>query len=393
MKTLYPVQWLAGLASIPMSVFASKNKVRVVLTSFHGDGYRGNTRVLFEALCKHEELEAIWLSRNPKLVKLLQQKYGKERACLTHSLKGLNALATAAALLFTHGTSDFPFMRLPRRALFIQTYHGLPTKRGEYMRPKSDSEPNFLHKIVLRYRFEPIDYFLSSSPFVTDLFSRRFNLPEDRFVDTGYPCYDRLATAAPEPDFIRNNWPEAPEHKSVVLYSPTYRKMKKTRWFPFDDFDPETLSRFLDEHNILMLFRPHPNDGFDRSSLSKINSRCLYAGQEKIEDVYELLIHTNAIITDYSSIYIEGLLRDIPSVFIPYDLDSYERGQAYPYMEYTPGDKVHSQKQFVASLKKALTDPSYCAEDKVRVRNSFFSRKDGEATERVIRFLEEKLLQ
>jgi CDP-glycerol glycerophosphotransferase (TagB/SpsB family) len=392
MRTFLPVQWFMGLLSVVTPLFATTNRREIVLTSFHGDGYRGNTKVLFEALCDHPEFEPVWLSRNKSLVADLQSRFGSRRACKAHSFRGLQKLAGAGAVLFTHGTSDFPFLRLPRQSIRIQTYHGLPTKRGEYMRPEHDRPPGFFHQKILEYRFRPIDRFLSSSPMVTDLFSRRFGMSSARFIETGYPSYDSLIHRETEPGLIRETWPEAPPADHLVLYSPTFRKKTATRWLPFEDWDLREVAQFLDDHKLLLLMRPHPNESFDVSEYQSVSPRFVDASQHKIEDIYRLLPLTDAIITDYSSIYLEGLLRDIPPVFIPYDLHEYERGLPLPYDEITPGEQVSTQKEFLEALKEAVQNPDKGRAARDRVRDIYFSDTEGKATERVIRFLEDQLL-
>lgn len=391
MNTTYPLQWVAGIISIFLPNFLKQDEKRIVLTSFHGDGYRGNTKVIFEQLCKHSYFRPVWLSRKRKVVDQIKSKFGDETAALTYSFAGLKSLASASAILFTHGTSDYPFLRLPRRAFKIQTYHGLPTKRGEYMRPKSERPPNFFHKLILKYRFKPIDCFLSTSPFVSDIFSQRFGLKREQIAETGYPCYDKLIKGVPDPMLIDNLWPGAPKCRKVVLYSPTYRKFSKTKWFPFDDFEPVELSRFLEKENILMLMRPHPNEQFDISEFKNISDRFMDASQQTIEDVYSLLLITDAIITDYSSIFIEGLLRDIPTTFIPYDIESYERGLPFNYQKTTPGDKVLNQTEFLCSLKTTLDHKERYESEMERVRSLFFSTTDGNATKNVIKLLEKSI--
>ena len=72
------------------------------------------------------------------------------------------------------------------------------------------------------------------------------------------------------------------------------------------------------------------------------------AGQHAVEEVFQLLPSVDCIITDYSSIYLEGLLRDIPVVFLPYDAATYERGHAFPPVEVRPGPEPSTQADFSA---------------------------------------------
>lgn len=392
MKTSYPLQWIAGLMSNVLPFFIKQNRNKVVLTSFHGDGFRGNTKVIFEHLSTQNSIHAVWLTRNRQLVEQIKSKFGDDKAELMHSFSGLVHLASSSAILFTHGTSDYPFLRLPRRALILQTYHGLPTKRGEYLKPKSDNPPNLFHRLILKYRFKPIDYFLSTSPFVTDIFSKRFGLPKSSFIEIGFPSYDKLQSEKSDPALINRIWPAAPDYNHILLYSPTFRKFSRTKWFPFQDLDFRLMADFLEKEKILILIRPHPNERVNISEYQKHSPRFLDASQNRVEDIYELLPNIDLIVTDYSSIYLEGLLRDIPSVFIPYDLESYERGLPFDYEKFTPGDKVRTQKEFLNSIRKSLDKTGTSEKKKNAVLDRFFSKQEKDSTKKVGRFLEAKLL-
>lgn len=390
-NTPYPVQWVFGILSLISHLFIKKNPKRIVLTSFHGKGYRGNTKVIFEKLIEQGEFHPVWLSTSSKVIDDIRRLYGRKYAFKIHSFQGLWCLGQSAALLFTHGTSDFPFMYLPRRSVRIQTYHGLPTKKGEFLRPVTGEKPGFIHNLILNYRFKPISYFLSSSPIVTQIYSSRFGLPQDRFLETGYPAYDELIKNENSAKSLEQIIPEALRSDHLILYAPTFRKKEKTRWFPFEDFNLEEIARFLEINRVILAFRAHPNEQLKVDQFQKISPRFVDASQEKVEDINTLINHTDVIITDYSSVYLEGLLKDIPVLFIPYDIHTYERGLPLPYDKVTPGPKVDTQSQFLISLQEALTNPKYRTEERGQVRDLFFSKPDGQSTDRVIRFLEENI--
>ncbi|AXJ00515.1 CDP-glycerol glycerophosphotransferase, TagB/SpsB family [Cyclonatronum proteinivorum] len=397
-RTAYPLQWFFGLLSAWFIPASKPNAHKVVLTSFHGDGYRGNTRIIFEALQDHPEIEAVWLTRNPDLCATLQQKFGHSKAALQHSWRGLRELGEARALFLTHGTSDFAFLKLPRHAAIIQTYHGLPTKRGEYMRPGTDKPPGAVHRKVLEYRFQPITHFLSSSETVSEVFSKRFGLPAGRFRETGFPMYESLVKrSGDEKSAVLQmlGIPETPHEKpaKIVLYAPTYRRRTRTRWLPFEALNTEKLSDFLEHENAWLCFRPHPNDFNPPKKLLECSPRILLSGQRVVEQTEVLVAASDVIVTDYSSVYLEGLLRDIPPLFIPYDRDSYERGMPLPYDEFTPGPHIHSMDDFLSALSEALSGGAKYREARERVRNMFFRHQGDDATARVIKLLEEEILR
>lgn len=386
----YLKQCFFGILSLITPQIVKTNPKRIVLTSFHGKGYRGNTKVIFEQLVDHPYFQPVWLSTDRIIVANIRGTYGEKYANEIHSFKGLLLLGQSAATLFTHGTSDFPFIYIPRSSVRIQTYHGLPTKKGEFLRP-NDQKPGFFHTLILNYRFKPISYFLSSSPIVTEIYASRFGLPKNRFLEIGYPAYDELIHRGISNKNVAHIWPEAPESEHLILYAPTFRKKNKTKWFPFEDYDIYEIADFLEKNNTLLALRSHPNETLQFDNYQKISARFVNASQKQVEDINTLIKLCDVILTDYSSVYIEGLLRDIPAIFIPYDIESYERGNPLPYERVTPGPKVSTQTQLLESLLEAINYPKAHSDERKRVKNLFFSNSDGFSTDRLIRFLEDKL--
>lgn len=389
LNTPYPIQWLSGILSFFASIFIKKDIHKAVLTSFHGDGYRGNNKILFENLIHNSKIRPVWLTRNRSLYISMVSKFGNSHVAYTHSFRGIKELASAGLVFLSHGTSDYPFMYIPRRACCIQTYHGLPTKKGEYMRPDSNESPGFFHRIILRYRFNRITHFLSSSPFVTQLYSKRFGMSHAIFKETGYPVYDKLIHSKRNKDDILDKLNTNLKPDFIFLYAPTYRKFSKTKWFPFPSFDAQKLSSLLERFNGVFVLRPHPNERASLVNLLNLSPRFLEASHNDIEDACELLPVINGIITDYSSIYLEGLLLDIPCLFIPYDIKDYSRGIPYDYDTHTPGPKVLDQPSFLQEIENIIQNPNRNAPERERVRNIFFSSTDGKATSKVIEMLEE----
>lgn len=384
-KTPYLIQWLFGLISIFMPVSRTESaKPIVVFGAFHGDDFRGNTRVIFEQFHSDHRIHAVWLSRNPDVVKQLNNRYGNTSALILHSFEALQLLTKARMVLYTHGTSDFPFVRIPKNALQVHTYHGLPTKRGEYMKTDgSHKSPGLLHRLILNHRFGGINYFFTSSPFVGNIYAKRFNLRQEQLVETGYPSTDAIINA---PKMDRKSFPDC---DVLIVYAPTYRRRTKTRWFPFDDMNWADLDQFLSKHRITLALRAHPNEQLSVTSFQKYTSRITDGASIGLSD---LLVQTDGIITDYSGIYLEGLLRDIPSIFIPYDIDRYERGLPYAYDEVTPGPKVGTYEDFKKALEDVVSDrASSYQSQRYDVKGLFFSKTDGMSTQRAIRFIEDTL--
>jgi CDP-glycerol glycerophosphotransferase (TagB/SpsB family) len=376
-----------------LSKFVAQDPDLVVFTSFHGDGFRGNTRRSFEWLHSEEGIsrisgkKVVWLSRNRQLVNELQSMFGHSAAVNAHSLKGALLLVKSKVALLTHGTSDYPFMNLPKRIHLIQTYHGLPTKRGEFMLLDGEADLGPIASYFLNRRFQPIDTFLSTSDFVTEIFSKRFGLPKERFLKIGFPVYDELIERVPDPDWMKSVYPKADASTKLVIYAPTFRYKSATQLFPFLDMDTGDLSRFLEHNNLVLAIRTHPNDKVVLPQWFASIDRIVITTDKIIEQVNDLIVHSSAIITDYSSIYLEGLLRDIPPIFIPYDLKEYERGFPFEYADATPGPHVGSYIEWKNAIQDALNGAKAYQEHRKRVRNLFFERTDADSTVRLWEYI------
>jgi len=393
-KVPYPVQFFWGMASIVLSTVARIQRGQVVLTSFHGDGFRGNTAVLFEALLSHPAIQPIWLTRNPHVFRVLSRRFPNADVRLMHSLHGVRALARAEMLLFTHGITDFPFLRLPHHALKVFTYHGLPTKRGEYWPKEGVKPPRGLKRLVLWYKLRSISGMLSSSEEVSTLFGQRFGLAPSTFFETGFPATDRLLHPEPDPQLLHDLGVAAFAHPPrILLYAPTFRKRSQTRWWPFPDANLETLRAFLEQHNAVLAVRAHPNDRVSANLFVQSGGRIVDAGEHVVEDAERLLAASAVVLTDYSSVFLEAFLARKPVLFLDYDRDLYERGFPYDYDEVTPGPHPRTQKEALEALSGLLASPREdpWESEREEVARRFFSQRDGASTQRVVQLLEHLL--
>lgn len=389
----YPLQWVYWPLTWVLAKLVPQDPNLVVLTSFHGDGFRGNTRRLFEWLHTEEgkallsDKKVVWLTRNKSLLKELQTRYGTESVANAHSLIGALFLVRSRVALLTHGTSDYPFMSIPSRTHIIQTYHGLPTKRGEFMKLDGEPEAGGVATYFLNKRFQPIDTFLTTSNYVTEIFAKRFGLPKDRFLKIGFPVYDELIERKSDPEFIKKLHPKADSGTRMVLYAPTFRYRTATQLFPFADMDTGDLSRYLEQYNLILAIRTHPNDRIVPPKWFETCDRIVLATDKNVEQVNDLIVNASAILTDYSSIYLEGLLRDIPPIFIPYDLNEYERGFPFNYAEVTPGPHVSSYQGWKTSVLDAIGGAPENKQRRDSVRKLFFDQVDAKSTLRLWEYI------
>jgi len=181
---------------------------------------------------------------------------------------------------------------------------------------------------------------------------------KDHLCIYGYPRYDRARdlaagrTDAILPDETRATFEESETTK--VLYAPTHKDGAfETTLFPFPDFDRDRLIEFLAENDIQLYLRMHvyeegkgiPDEYLDGEHI-------LYSGNDFANSGVEMMPYFDALITDYSSIYLDFVLFDKPMLFVKDDIEQYRkvRGFAFDYDTYWPGPKVETQEQFIDAL-------------------------------------------
>ncbi len=105
-------------------------------------------------------------------------------------------------------------------------------------------------------------------------------------------------------------------------------------------------------------------------------------------DINDLLLVTDLLITDYSSVIFEYSFMEKPVIFYVPDLEKYDNGRSffYDYDEYMYGVTAKSQEELINSIRNAKID----TEKLEKFKKKFLNRCDGNSTKR---FVEELILK
>ncbi|MFI7338542.1 CDP-glycerol glycerophosphotransferase family protein [Streptomyces sp. NPDC050085] len=249
----------------------------------------------------------------------------------------------------------------PKHTTYLQTWHGSAYKRMGFdeIRHKTQNAPQReqLARAVGRF-----DHFLVRSEQDVATLAAAYRIGEDRLMRVGYPRNDRLV-AARKRDESEGRFPRPalaaelgiPDHKTVVLYAPTFRgtpKNKKVR-LPLDI--REFAERFGDTHTLLV--RAH----YMEAATLPVTPPGTVVDVSAHHDVSELLCLADVLITDYSSIMFDYALLDRPLVHFAPDLDAYaaDRGSYFDLRARAGGPVVETQEELhrvLAGIKEADED-------------------------------------
>ncbi|MER6129554.1 bifunctional glycosyltransferase family 2 protein/CDP-glycerol:glycerophosphate glycerophosphotransferase [Streptomyces sp. NPDC001795] len=324
-------------------------KGTVVFESHLGKQYSDSPRAIHEEMRRRRlPVTAIWAYSGdrpegfPKDVELVRR----------WSWRYLRALAQAEFWIDNQG---FPF-RLAKRpeTTYIQTWHGSALKRMGFDEPgyrvMSEQEQLSYQEALDRF-----DHFVVRSEHDVRTLARAYRIPERKLLRTGYPRNDALVRAARDPEASDPALRRLAERlgirpdRRVVLYAPTFRARPDggVRDFEFP-FDVERFAdRFGDRYTLLV--RSHY---LNRVTLPpSVAGRVIDVTGEP--DITPLLLLSDTVITDYSSVMFDYALLRRPLVFYAYDWEEYSqdiRGTYFDLREEAPGPVAGTEDELFTAL-------------------------------------------
>jgi len=361
----------------------------VVFESYVGSAYSCSPKAIYEAMVGDRRYDGhvlIWAFKEPAAYADLP---ALERATLVRS-GSPEHLAAYARAKYWIVNSAAPAQAVPRDGqIYVQTWHGTPLKRfGCDAPPAPGTAPRDVEARAGRWKLSGsrFTFFLSQSPFASEKLASAFGMDAGSaarvMLELGYPRNDFLYThAASDVERIKSGL-GVPADKKVVLYAPTWRDDQREPGVGYTlelglDFD--RLRRELGE-GYVVLFRAH-------FKIARAFDFARHAGfvfdVSGVDDVNELYVISDVLVTDYSSVFFDYGNLERPAVFYMYDLDHYADDLRGFYMDLKelPGPIVRSPDDLAAAILAADEIP---LERRRTFRERYAPRDDGHASERVL---------
>jgi CDP-glycerol glycerophosphotransferase len=350
----------------------------VLFESFEGRQYSDSPRAVYEALRRmHPEIQAVWSysswrgsSGFPKDASLVRRG----------SYEYFKVLATAEYWVDNFG---FPKAYPPRaETTYVQTWHGTPLKTLFFDTPRvrdlSPEEKDGWQEFVDRW-----DYVVIPNDYYASTFLRSTNtraLP----IRAGLPRNDVLVNGN-DPATVERLKRELglPTDRRIVLYAPTYRSRPLPGAPTFRYPDVAELAEALGEEHFLLL-RQH----YYRPAMRVPPSLAWFARDVSKEDeMANLLLVSDVLVTDYSSVAFDyGLLRR-PMVFYAPDLDHYSHVDPRTYLDLAdvaPGPIVESTEELIEAVRRSRDGHGSYAEAYEAFYQRFCGAENGRGAETVV---------
>ena len=342
----------------------------VFFESFQGRNYSCSPKAMFEEMRDsgdYNDYEFIWSFRNVHGPgKILQKLVGSEKGPKISIVKYetfsyYKALAKAKYWVLNSNTRKF--LKPTEEQVYIQTWHGTPLKKIGL--DVTGSDLDYAHE------GEKFSYMVSPSKYCSEKLVSAFGLQgrEDIVLETGYPRNDALFTfdQAKVNSILREL--DVPRGKKIILYAPTFRDNKHSEVSGYEnasglDFD-KLKEQIGDEY--IILFRAHY---FVAKNMDFEKYKDFVIDVSDYEDVNDLYIISDMLITDYSSVFFDYANLKRPIIFYMYDYEDYKKDARDFYLDQNelPGPITKTQDELV----KAIEETRFFIPD---ARYSMFNQK------------------
>jgi CDP-glycerol glycerophosphotransferase len=287
-----------------------------------------------------------------------------------------------------------PTFLAPRQGqTYLQAWHGTPLKRlgCDIETGASGNALYSLSDVRRRYHSEGarISWLVSPSSYASERLGSAFDLfatgEADKIIEAGYPRNDALCTFTPEDVASVRRRLGIPAGKKVVLYAPTWRDdqhSSKVGYTYESQADFAALRAALGD-DYVMLFRAHylVASAFDPASYEGF-----VLDVSAIDDINDLYIVSDMLVTDYSSVFFDYANLGRPIVFFMYDLERYadELRGFYLGLDELPGPVVRTTPELIEAVRASGSPDEDALERYERFRECFTYLDDGHASERVL---------
>ncbi|MDO5292789.1 MAG: bifunctional glycosyltransferase family 2 protein/CDP-glycerol:glycerophosphate glycerophosphotransferase [bacterium] len=354
----------------------------VVFESFLGRSYSDSPKYVFEYLEQEypKKYKCIWVFRDTKK-KLPFKAIKVKRFSIRY------AYYLAVSKYFVYNMRQPVFMHVKEDQVFCQTWHGIPMKRIMFDQEEVTG-PDKNYKKTAYKQSREWNYLVSPNAYCTAIFKRCF-LFENKILETGYPRNDILHINKVEKVKKTKALLRIPENKKVILYAPTFRDNAYYQLGEYkykNPFDFKKLKGILG-NDFVLLIRTHYLIA-DSMDLRGVEDFVIDAS--KYEDISELYLISDVMISDYSSVAFDFANLKRPMIFYMYDLEQYReqlRGFYIDIEKELPGPIVTTEDQVIQAVRELDRISQQYKQKYQAFYDKYCSLEDGQSTRRLVREL------
>lgn len=361
------------------SLFFRANQKKIILfASSRGKKLEGNLLYLYDSF-KRE-----YPNENYKIVLLPYEKNNDNLLKYLHELF-ISVSYMAKAKLMIVDDYFYPIYAVkPKNTLnIIQVWHAI----GAFKK--------FGHSIIGKKGGPSLEYVkyvnvhsnynkaIVSSSNVVPYYAEAFNMDPNNVLPLGSPRLDFFFDDNKKREIIKSFYKSYPlfNKKKVVLYAPTYRGSSSKQKTFTSNIDFKLLKNYIgDEYLVIIKLHPYISEGLNKN-------QHIPGFTHEINDftTHELMLVSDLLITDYSSVIFEYSLLNKPMIFMVPDIDEYikERDFYFNFKDFVPGEIVTSSHQLATTIMKK----EFSYEKTTKFKMNFIDHLEYGHSQRIVSYL------
>jgi CDP-glycerol glycerophosphotransferase len=354
-----------------IGLFVKTDPDLILFNSFGGRKYNDSPKIIFEYMIRHElykNLRFVWAFENPgdfDLPKAEKIKIDSWKYFIT----SLKAKYWVSSVNIERGLKY-----KKKNTRYLNSWHGAGTKKiGNAVDGRND------------FDYSNVNVMLVQSNYEKGIFRKDFLVKDENFLLSGFPRGDELFHTSKNQIAEYKKNLGIPEEKKVILYAPTWRE-SKNKGLSYDLKPPINIEKWREklQDDYVILFRTH---AFTTKVLN-LKFDDFIRDTSSYDNLNHLLLISDILITDYSTIVFDYSILEKPFLCFGYDYDEYKRERGF-YIdletEYPCG--VQSSENDILNLVQNMNYPEQSK--KVKQFKTKYIEAGGNATELAV----EKLMR
>lgn len=342
--------------------FFPKFRHKIVLVVKRNTEFSGNLRVCADVLLAHKKYK-VYVYKDGSMPVSLETAIELKgmKVLKNNSWLSFYHLFTSGIMFFSHVPRDAHISVRNKRRVIIGLWHGVAFKNIESQ--MVDVAPEKL--ALIKKNSELYDLMTASSLKDKKYLAQSFMVDENIIEVTGLPRYDLLKSTYPL-DALLTAQKQRLEHikskKMLILYAPTFRERCESHIEQISGSEWFALNDFMYQSNAVLAVRPHPYDLKYPPKIFGSLSSIVWLGHDEFTESNLVLQHSDALIVDFSSIWIDYLLLNRPIVGFAKDFKHYqdiERGFAYDFDNTFPSIFVNNVTDLIVQLNSLINKSIY----------------------------------
>ena len=378
---------LYGLIAKPLSYFVPIKKKSWVFGSDYGNMYREGSKYLIEYMLKnHPEYDCTFIAQNIKVKEELDRK---GIPCVMNlSIRGIWKVLRAEVGVTTQDPSDIRLFYKKKGRQFVFLSHGQPYKAAFLATSQRYKEQHKGNKQSLITKFAHIlsgfltgGYQFWESVFYTS--TSEFFIPYNRMLYgknadiriLGMPRNDGLFDDC---RMKNEHWLSNLNDKLIVTYMPTHRAFGQGGASPIPFMHDSNKLNWLRENNIVLIVKQHPNTPIKETIVTDVIVDVSKMGL----DPQVVLYHSDILITDYSSVWIDYIMLRRPIIlYLDNKYEKEDLGVLYDIKKEAPGHICFDEEELYHLIKKIVENYEQMSPSDSQIRK-YHKFVDGNSCER-----------